>query len=46
MERRLFSTFTDEEIETFRSLLGRLRDEVKDLDAEDIDSGNFGLPED
>jgi DNA-binding MarR family transcriptional regulator len=45
MERRLFSTFTDEEIETFRSLLGRLRDEVKDLDAEDIDSGPVGLPE-
>ena len=46
MERRLFTNFTDEEIEGFRSLLGRLREEIDDLDADDIDSGNFGLPED
>jgi DNA-binding MarR family transcriptional regulator len=46
MERRLFTTFTDDEIEGFRSLLGRLREEIDDLDADDIDSGNFGLPED
>ena len=26
-------------------LLGRLREEIDDLDADDIDSGNFGLPE-
>jgi len=45
MERRLFATFTDEEIESFRSLLGRLREEIDDLDADDIDSGNFGLSE-
>jgi DNA-binding MarR family transcriptional regulator len=43
MERRLFASFTDEEIETFRSLLKRVRDEVDDLDADDIDSGNFGV---
>jgi DNA-binding MarR family transcriptional regulator len=43
MERRLFSTFTDEEVETFRWLLGRVRAEVDDLDADDIDSGNFGV---
>jgi len=45
MERRLFSTFSDQEVESFRSLLGRLREEIDDLDADDIDSGNFGLPE-
>ena len=43
MERRLFSTFTEEEIATFRSLLGRVRDEAADLDADDIDEGNFGI---
>ena len=45
MERRLFARFTDEEVEAFRSLLGRVRDEVDDLDADDIDSGNFGVVE-
>ena len=43
MERRLFSNFTREEIDTFRSLLLRVKGEVKDLDADDIDSGNFGV---
>lgn len=43
MERRLFASFTDEEIETFRALLGRVRAEVDDLDADDIDSANFGV---
>jgi DNA-binding MarR family transcriptional regulator len=43
MERRLFATFSDEEIETFRSLLRRVRDEVDDLDADDLDSENFGV---
>ena len=43
MERRLFAKFTDEEVEAFRSLLGRVRDEVDDLDAEGIDDGNFGI---
>jgi DNA-binding MarR family transcriptional regulator len=44
MERRLFSSFTEEEIETFRSLLGRVREEVQDLEADDIDDeSNFGL---
>ena len=43
MERRLFSTFTDQEVAQFRSLLERVRGEVKDLDADDIDSANFGV---
>jgi DNA-binding MarR family transcriptional regulator len=43
MERRLFASFADAEIEAFRSLLGRVRAVVDDLDADDIDSGNFGL---
>ncbi|HSQ94656.1 MAG TPA: MarR family winged helix-turn-helix transcriptional regulator [Croceibacterium sp.] len=43
MERRLFAKFTDEEVEAFRSLLGRVRAEVDDLDAEGIDDGNFGI---
>src|SRR5690606_7596130 len=43
MERRLFSNFTPDEVEQFRSLLERIRGEVKDLDADDIDSGNFGV---
>lgn len=43
MERRLFSTFTAEEIAQFRSLLDRVRGEVDDLDADGIDSGNFGV---
>ena len=43
MERRLFAKFSDQEIATFRSLLGRVRDEAADLDADDIDEGNFGL---
>jgi DNA-binding MarR family transcriptional regulator len=43
MERRLFSNFSREEVAQFRSLLERVRGEVKDLDADDIDSGNFGV---
>jgi DNA-binding MarR family transcriptional regulator len=45
MERRLFASFSDAEIEAFRSLLGRVRAVVDDLDADDIDSGNFGVVE-
>jgi DNA-binding MarR family transcriptional regulator len=41
MERRLFSTFSEEETETFRSLLLRIKEEVRDLNAEGIDSGNY-----
>lgn len=37
MERRLFSTFTDEERTMFRMLLARIRSEAADLDAEGID---------
>ena len=43
MERRLFSSFDREEVAQFRSLLERVRGEVKDLDADDIDSANFGV---
>ncbi len=43
MERRLFASFTDDEVEAFRSLLGRVREEVKDLDADDLDGENFGV---
>jgi DNA-binding MarR family transcriptional regulator len=41
MERRLFSNFSDEEVDTFRALLARVKEEVRDLNAEGIDSGNF-----
>jgi DNA-binding MarR family transcriptional regulator len=43
MERRLFATFAEEEIAQFRHLLSRVRGEVNDLEADDIDSGNFGV---
>ena len=43
MERRLFAKFDRSEIDQFRSLLDRVRGEVVDLDADDIDSGNFGV---
>ena len=43
MERRLFANFSEEEVDAFRSLLKRVRDEVKDLEADDIDGENFGL---
>jgi hypothetical protein len=42
MERRRFSNFTDEERNSFRTLLAKVKEEVRDLDAEGIDSGNFG----
>jgi DNA-binding MarR family transcriptional regulator len=42
MERRLFSRFTREEVIEFRRLLDRVRSEVNDLDADDIDSNSFG----
>jgi len=43
MERRLFANFGRDEVSQFRSLLDRVRGEVEDLDADDIDSGNFGV---
>ena len=43
MERRLFSGLSPEEVVQFRTLLARVRDAVGDLDADDIDSGNFGV---
>ncbi|HEX7709506.1 MAG TPA: MarR family winged helix-turn-helix transcriptional regulator [Sphingomonadaceae bacterium] len=41
MERRLFSNFTEQEIDAFRSLLLRVKEEVRDLHAEGIDSGIY-----
>ena len=43
MERRLFSGFSTQELAQFRDLLARVRDEVDDLDADNIASGNFGV---
>jgi len=43
MERRLFANFAPEEIDQFRHLLDRVRGEVDDLDADDIDSAAFGV---
>jgi DNA-binding MarR family transcriptional regulator len=43
MERRLFANFTSDEIDQFRTMLDRIRGEVEDLDADDIDTGSFGL---
>jgi DNA-binding MarR family transcriptional regulator len=39
MERRLFTTFTQEELAAFRTLLARIRAEAADLNAEGIDYG-------
>jgi len=41
MERRLLSNFTDEEIAGFKALLMRMKEEVRDLHAEGIDSGIY-----
>lgn len=43
MERRLFSNFREEEIEAFRTLLLRIKEEVRDLHAEGIDSGIYNI---
>lgn len=41
MERRLFANFSAEEMANFKSLLLRIKEEVRDLSAEGIDSGNY-----
>ncbi|MBS1240376.1 MAG: Transcriptional regulator, MarR family [Proteobacteria bacterium] len=41
MERRLLSNFSDDEINAFKTLLVRMKDEVRDLHAEGIDSGIY-----
>lgn len=41
MERRLLSNFREEEIAGFKELLVRMKQEVRDLHAEGIDSGNY-----
>jgi DNA-binding MarR family transcriptional regulator len=43
MQRRLFARFAPEEVAHFRQLLDRIRGEVVDLDAGDIDNANFGV---
>lgn len=43
MERRLFAGFSDEEVETFRALLGRVLAEAEELQAETFDGDDFGL---
>lgn len=43
MERRLFEGFTDAELAMFRNLLERVRLQADEIDADDIDSGNFGV---
>ncbi len=41
MERRLLANFSAEEISGFKTLLARMKEEARDLDAEGIDSGIF-----
>lgn len=43
MERRIFDGFKDEELALFRSMLEKLREQSADVDAEDIQSDNFGV---
>ncbi len=43
MERRIFAGFTDEEVEIFRSLLGRVRAEVEDFEDDELDEASFGV---
>lgn len=42
MEQRLFTGFSDEELELFRALLGRARKQAEDLDPEEL-GGSFGI---
>jgi DNA-binding MarR family transcriptional regulator len=43
MERRVFEGFTGEELATFRQFLERVRLRADVVEADDIDSGNFGV---
>jgi DNA-binding MarR family transcriptional regulator len=43
MERRLLTSFTSQEIAMFKAILARMKAGVQDLNAEGIDSGNFGI---
>ena len=43
MERRVFGGLSADELAGFRTLLARVSDAVGELDADDIDSGNFGV---
>lgn len=41
LERRLFASFAEEEVATFREMLARIREQVEDLNVEDIDFGHL-----
>ncbi len=43
MERQLFASFTDEEVDTFRSLLSRVLTEAEALATETFDGADYGL---
>ena len=43
MERRIFAGFSDEEVELFRSMLGRVRAEVEDFEDDELDEATFGI---
>ncbi len=43
MERRVFAGFTAEELNQFRSMLERVREQLYDIDSDGIDSGNIGI---
>ena len=42
-ERRIFAGFSDEEVELFRSMLGRVRAEVEDFEDDELDEATFGI---
>ena len=43
MERQLFSGFSPDELELFRSLLERARTQAEDMDERDLPKGGFGV---
>lgn len=43
MEKRVFATFSPEEMNQFRDLLAKVRNQVVDFDDEAIESDNFGV---
>ena len=43
MERRVFASFSPAEVDLFRSLLDRVREQVGELDDDQIESGNYGV---
>ncbi|MXO58087.1 MarR family transcriptional regulator [Altererythrobacter salegens] len=43
MERHLFARFSEDEVDTFRSLLVRVLAEAEELDSESFDGADYGL---